>query len=166
MKIHILCLLPIALIIWIVHTVVTSPFILGYCIELHIHVVLLASKFTLLITKALFPIKLWVKRQCLSMQHFTGICVCTNRQLTHRHTSMQNLLSPLGDVTFLLFSRFSQSSALPSLSAIKRGEVFQDLATWSKAIRLINCISIQLRCLCTQIHRSIHTITSILVPQV
>lgn len=71
------------------------------------------------------------------MHHFTGICVCTNSQLTHRDTSMQNLLSPLGAATFLLLSRFSQSLALPSLSAIKRGEVFQDLTTWSKAIMLI-----------------------------
>lgn len=84
--------------------------------------------------KALLPIKLWLTWQCLSMHHFTGICVCTNSQLTYRDTSMQNLLSPLGAVTFLIFSRFSQSSPLPSLSAIKRGEVFQDLATWSKAI--------------------------------
>lgn len=77
---------------------------------------------------------------------------------------MQKPLSPLG--AFLLFSGFSQSSALPSLSATKRGEVFQDLATWSKAITLINFISIQLRSLHTQIHGSIDTITLIPVPQI
>lgn len=114
------------------------------------------------ITKALLPIKLWLTRRCLSMHHFTGICVCTNCQLIHRDTSMQKPLPPLGAVTFLLFSRFSQSSDLPSLSAIKRGEVFQDLATWSKAVTLINYFSIQLRSLCTQIH----SITSIPVPQI
>lgn len=90
--------------------------------------------------------------------------LCMYKQPINTPRQACRSLSPLG--AFLLFSRFSQSSALPSLSATKRGEVFQDLATWRKAITLINFISIQLRSLHTQIHGSIDTITLIPVPQI
>lgn len=148
------CLTWIALTIWSASAVPSFPFILGYCIGLHIHVILLSSKLTSLTTKALLSIKLWLTRGCLNMHHFTHVCVCTNSQLIHTDTSVQRPLSPLGTATFLHFSRFSQSSALPSHAAIKRGEIFQALTTWIAATTLTNYISIQLRSVCTQFYWS------------
>lgn len=99
------------------------------------------------------------------MHHFTPISVCTNSQLIHTDTSVQKPLPPLGPATFLRFSRFSQSSALPSHAAIKRVKVFQDPSTWREAITLISYISIQLRSEGTQFYRSINTIISTPVPR-
>lgn len=126
---------------------------------------MLGSKFTSLITKALLCIKLWLTQGCLNMHHFTPISVCTNSQLIHTDTSVQKPLPPLGPATFLRFSRFSQSSALPSHAAIKRVKVFQDPSTWREAITLISYISIQLRSEGTQFYRSINTIISTPVPR-
>lgn len=74
--------------------------------------------------------------------------LCIHKRPTNIEKQVCRIFSPHWELSpFLSF----QSSALPSFSAIKGGEVFQDLSTWSKAIMLINCISIQLRCLHTQI---------------